>query len=39
MTLGTHWVAMKYIDKKLFYFDSVMAIGYHSGRYKESILR
>ena len=19
---GTHWVAMKYIDKKLFYFDS-----------------
>ena len=24
---GTHWVAMKYIDKKLFYFDSY-GIGY-----------
>ena len=21
-TKGTHWIAMKYVDKKLFYFDS-----------------
>ena len=39
MTKGTHWIAMKYVDKKLFYFDSVMAIPYHSRYYKESILR
>ena len=35
---GSHWIGMKYVDKKLFYFDS-NAIPYIPDINKKSILR